>query len=273
METPRHGLRLGTCSWTAKGWEATFYGHDTRPAEYLSAYARRYTTVEIDATFYGTPKRDTVARWRDQTPEGFVFAVKAPKTVTHEKCLEGCAADMEAYLGTMALLAGRLGPVLLQFPYFAKARGVHVQEFLDRLGPFLETLPRGEPRFAVEVRNKTWLRPALFDLLRAHGVALALIDHPWMPRPDALFRHDGVVTADFVYIRWLGDRKGIEKLTTIWGEPVIDRARDLEEWIPPIKTLLDRKVQVFGYVNNHYSGHAPHDLELLLRELNPSGAV
>lgn len=273
MNTPADCLRLGTCSWTAKGWEETFYDPGARPGDYLSAYARHYTTVEIDATFYGIPRRDNVARWRDQVPEGFLFAAKVPQTVTHDKFLEDCAGDMEAFLDTMRTLGDKLGPILLQFPYFAKARGVILQEFLDRLGPFLETLPRGGTRFAVEVRNKTWLRPPLFDLLRAHDAALALIDHPWMPRPSLLFRDESVVTADFVYIRWLGDRKGIEKLTTVWREPVMDRVRDIEEWIPPIKALLDKKATVFGYVNNHYSGYAPHDADLLLRALTQSQAV
>ncbi|HNR29641.1 MAG TPA: DUF72 domain-containing protein, partial [Candidatus Hydrogenedentes bacterium] len=138
---------------------------------------------------------------------------------------------------------------------------------------FLDTLPQDGPQFAVEVRNKTWLRPPLFDLLRSHGVALALIDHPWMPRPGALFAQAAPVTADFTYIRWLGDRKGIEQLTTVWRETIVDRARDIEEWLPPIKALLERKVRVYGYVNNNYSGYAPHDVDGLLRALAPHAAT
>ncbi|HNT88338.1 MAG TPA: DUF72 domain-containing protein, partial [Candidatus Hydrogenedentes bacterium] len=237
-------LRLGTSSLTAKGWEQAFYSPGARPAEYLREYSRRYNTVEIDATFYGMPRRDTVKRWRDETPDDFVFAAKTPQTITHDRLLENCEADMAAFLDTLRLLENKLGPVLLQFPYFAKARGVDLPMFLDRLGPFLDTLPQDGPQFAVEVRNKTWLRPPLFDLLRSHGVALALIDHPWMPRPGALFAQAAPVTADFTYIRWLGDRKGIEQLTTVWRETIVDRARDIEEWLPPIKALLERKVRV-----------------------------
>lgn len=260
-------LRLGTSSWTAKGWEEAFYPAGARSADYIREYAKRFSTVEIDSSFYGTPKRDTVKRWRDQTPDGFVFAAKAPQTITHERFLEDCEEELETYLATMQLLGDRLGPLLFQFPYFAKARGVDLQQFIDRLAPFLELLPRDGFHFAVEIRNKTWLRPVLFDVLRARGIALALIDHPWMPRPAEWFRKESPVTAEFVYVRWLGDRKAIEEVTTVWKENVIDRKRDLESWVPPIQSVLESGVSVFGYVNNHYSGYAPSDVEFLAGRL------
>jgi uncharacterized protein YecE (DUF72 family) len=88
-----------------------------------------------------------------------------------------------------------------------------------------------------------------------------------MSRPDRLFHVEGLITAPFTYLRWLGDRAGMETLTKVWDKVVIDRASDLDEWVPHIKELLDRQVRVFGYVNNHYSGHAPENVAYLEQRL------
>jgi uncharacterized protein YecE (DUF72 family) len=163
----------------------------------------------------------------------------------------------------MDLLESRLGPIDFQFPYFAKKRQVTQNDFMKRLAPFLEHLPKDGRHYVVEVRNKTWIDRRLTDLLAEHGVTLALIDHPWMHRPGQLARTEGVASGGFAYIRWLGDRYAIEKITTTWGEHVMDRRTDLEEWVPLIRKMLDQQVAVFGYVNSHYSGYAPGDVELL----------
>ena len=266
MNNTHNLLRLGTCSWTAKGWEEVFYSPGCKSNDYLAEYGARFNAVEIDSTFYGLPKTDTVKRWRDITPEDFVFAAKCPQVITHEKLMENCEAERDAFLATLGLLGNKCGPLLFQFPYFAKARGITLQNFLDNLGPFLEGLPHDGQQYAVEVRNKAWIQSPLLNMLRAHDVALALIDHPWMAPPKQLFRSD-VVTGPFVYIRWLGDRKGIEKLTKVWKESVVPREVDLAAWIPSIKSLLDRGLRVYGFANNHYSGYAPNDVAILQRLL------
>ena len=256
-------IRLGTCSWGTTGWVGRVYAPGTPPAEFITQYAERFNTVEIDATFYAVPQTSTVDGWRDRTPDGFLFAAKAPQAITHEKFLVDCGGELNAFLKTLARLDRKLGPILLQFPYFARKTGVTQELFLERLVPFLDAAPLDEYSFVVEVRNKPWLNEALFEPLRERRVTLALIDHPWMPRPPALLAHDGLITGPMAYIRWLGERYGIEKITKTWGEPVIDRSRDLESWVPAIKAALDKQLPIFGYVNNHYSGHAPHDVALL----------
>jgi len=253
-------LRLGTCSWSTKDWVGLVYSPGTQPKDYIAEYARRFSTVEVDSTFYRVPAVSTIESWRSKTPNGFLFAAKAPQTITHEKLLEDCEDELATFLQRMSGLGDRLGPILFQFQYSAKRTGVTQDGFLERLTPFLELLPREGFQFVVEVRNKTWLNDRLFEVLRPRNVACALIDHPWMDRPEQLMSRAGIVTADFAYIRWLGDRRGIEKITTTWNESVIDRRSDVERWVPAIKDLLDRELQVFGYVNNHYSGHAPHDV-------------
>jgi uncharacterized protein YecE (DUF72 family) len=254
-------LRLGTSSWTAKGWEEVFYPPAIRDADRIAHYASHFPTVEVDATFYRIPSAAMVRNWAAKTPDGFVFAAKVPQTITHEKVLEHCEADMAAFLNAMGLLGPKLGPLLLQFGYFNKSSGVTRDVFLSRLDRFLATLPLKEVRFAVEIRNKAWFGGAYLDLLRTHGVCAALIDQSWMPPVEEQLRQGNVFTADFLYVRWLGDRKGIEEMTKTWTTRVIDRTEQMRAWVPPIKDALDRQMDVFGYVNNHYSGYAPADVQ------------
>lgn len=260
-------IRLGTSSWTAKGWLGSFYPSGTPQKDFLPEYAKHFDTVEIDSTFYAIPRRSAVEAWRDRTPPGFLFSAKAPQVITHEKFLEDCGDELRSFLDTIALLGDKLGPILFQFPYYAKRTGISQEEFVRRFTAFTTTLPANGFSFAVEVRNKQWLNEALLEPLAKHGISLALIDHPWMLGPDQLLAKSGILTGPFAYIRWLGDRKGIEKITTVWDKPVVDREPSLRSWAGQLQQLIVKGLEVRGYVNNHYSGHAPHDIETLKRLL------
>lgn len=254
-------LLIGTSSWTGDGWLGSFYPSGSKPAEYLSFYAQHFKTVEVDSTFYRTPAANTVKQWRDRTPDGFIFAAKVPRTITHEKVLVGAADDLKEFLAVMDLLGDRLGPLLLQFPYFNKQSFRGVGFFLEKLVPFLGDLPK-KYRWAVEIRNKSWLSEKFYSVLRQHGVALALVDHVWMPRPRDYFDLGDPITADFTYILWLGDRKGIEAQTMRWEKVILDRQDEMKEWFPFIDKILERRIQIMGYFNNHYAGFAPGSIEL-----------
>lgn len=249
-------LRVGTSAFTAAGWPGSFYPADLPAAEYLSYYAQHFDTVEVDSTFYRTPSTAMVRNWYARTPPGFLFSAKVPQTITHEKVLIDCADDLKAFLAVMELLGEKRGPLLLQFPYFNRQTFPTAETFLARLRPFLASLPR-DMRFALEIRNKNWLGPKLLDLLRQHRVALALIDHPWMPRPLEWLARGDPVTSDFIYVRWLGDRKTIEEKTKSWDKTIVDRQRDLEEWVEACRRFNQRSIAIFAYANNHYAGHAP----------------
>jgi uncharacterized protein YecE (DUF72 family) len=256
------GLRLGTSSWSSRDWEGVFYPAGTPQTRYLGVYAQRFRTVEVDATFYGPPAASTVDRWRASVPDGFLLAAKVPQSITHEKMLEGCEEEMRTFVEVMQRMGDRLGPLLLQFPFMPRDSAMTLDRFVGRLRPFLATLP-AELRLAVEVRNRTWLAAPLIETLRERQVALALIDHPWMPGPAQLMRMKiDLVTAPFAYVRWLGDRHGIERITRQWNRTIVDRGRETRAWMPLIRSLLSRKVAVFGYFNNHYAGHAPASIEL-----------
>ena len=237
------------------------YTKGTRPVDYIAEYARRYDTVEIDATFYGTPRLTTVTGWKSRTPETFIFSAKAPQIITHQKLLQDCGADLTEFLHTMDTLGPRLGPIVFQFPYFSRKYNIDEAEFLARLASFIRSLPKDGHQWVVEVRNKAWVNSRLLEVLHGGGVALALIDHPYMHRSEELLAIDGILTSPIVYIRLLGDRYGIEKITKTWGEHVIDREQDLARWAPAVKSILEKNHRVYTYVNSHYSGYAPGDVD------------
>jgi uncharacterized protein YecE (DUF72 family) len=254
-------IALGTSAFTAAGWEGTFYPAGMKPAEYLQHYATRFRTVEVDSTFYGTPPATRVRNWYDKTPPDFVFAAKVPQVITHDKALLDCDAEFTEFVKTMELLGEKLGPLLLQFGFFDSSVFKNGKEFLARLTPFLQKLPK-DHRFAVEIRNKTWLDARFLDTLREHRVALALIDQSWMPRPWEMKKNLDLITTDFAYVRWLGDRKGIEAVTKTWDQTVVDRREDLLHWVKILRDLAKRDLKVYAYANNHYAGNGPGTVKL-----------
>ncbi len=259
-------LRLGTSSWSVDSWVGVFYPAGTQPSQYLSHYAQKYDCVEIDNTFYRIPSTSMVRKWREDTPAGFVFAAKVPRAITHEKVLQNCQQDLADFLKAMEALGEKLGPLLLQFPYFNKTAFASADDFLARLEPFLKSLPTGL-KWALEIRNKWWINRRLLQLLRERQVAFALIDQSWMPRIGEVLKKHDPDTADFVYLRWLGDRKGIEAITTSWDKVVVDHTANLQEWVSPVQNWLQKARTVYGFFNNHYAGHAPASLDLFRQML------
>jgi uncharacterized protein YecE (DUF72 family) len=189
--------------------------------------------------------------------------VKVPQIITHEKVLAGCESEFDEFVQTMSLLGGKLGPMVFQFPSFDRWKFPTQDHFLAVLIPFLKKLP-AHHKFVVEIRNKKWLDTKFVDVLREHNVALALTDTSFMPRPWELKEKLDMVTADFLYVRLLGDRKGIEKQTTTWDKVIVDRTNDLMEWVKLMRLwTLERKFKrAFLFANNHYQGYAPATVEL-----------
>jgi uncharacterized protein YecE (DUF72 family) len=237
-------LLLGTQGFAFDDWVGPFYPPGTPRQAYLEEYARHFSTVEIDATFYGAPRPEVVHGWRERTPPPFTFAAKFPKTITHDQKLNGADGAAEAFVATMQALGEKLGVLTLQFAFD------FTPEFSGRLDSFLTRLPPG-PRYAVEVRNRRWLTPTLRDLLSRHNAALVLQDLYYMPRMDW-------ITADFTVIRWLGRRSDIEKFDRIQ----IDRTKEMIRWAERVRAFLDAGVDVYGYFNNHFAGHSPGSVRL-----------
>jgi len=257
------GILLGTSSFTASGWEGSFYPKGMRSADYLTFYAAQFATVEIDSTFYGCPSARTVNNWAARTPEDFIFCVKIPQTITHEKVLVDCDSEFEEFVKTMDILGPKLGPMVFQFPPFDRWKFPKQESFLTVLIPFLKKLP-ADHKFVVEIRNKNWLDARFTDVLREHNVALALTDTSFVPRPWEMKEKFDMITADFAYVRWLGDRHGIEKMTQTWDKAVVDRTDDLKHWVDVLKELVfNKKIRkVFAFANNHYAGFGPGTVKM-----------
>jgi len=262
-------LRLGTSAFTAAGWDGSFYPAGLAAKDYLSFYAQHFDTVEVDSTYYRLPTPRITRAWYDKTPKGFLFSLKVTQTITHERVLVDADDEMKKFLAGVEPLAEKLGPLLFQFPYFNRKAFPGIEGFLERLRPFLKKLPAGF-QFALEVRNKNWLGPQLSEVLRDRGVALTLIDHPWMPPPAEWLRRAHPFTAAFTYLRWLGDRKGIEEETTTWDKVIVNRRRELSEWVTLCREFARRRINIFAFANNHYAGHAPATVRLF-RELWEKG--
>src|SRR6266704_5141232 len=147
-----------------------------------------------------------------------MWSTTFPQTITHEKALVDCDSEFEEFVKTMDILGPKLGPMVFQFPFFDRWKFPKQDDFLAVLTPFLKKLPANH-KFAIEIRNKKWLDARFADVLREHNVAFALSNTSFMPRPWEMKEKFDMITADFAYVRWIGDRKGrkgIEKQTTTW---------------------------------------------------------
>jgi len=134
-------LRLGTSSWSSEDWVGTFYPPGTKSSDFLGVYAQHFDTVEVDSTYYRIPAESMVRNWRARTPPGFTFAAKFPQVITREKVMQDCREELANFLRTMSLLEDRLGPLLLQFPYFNKKAFPSPRIFLRASLPFWRSCP------------------------------------------------------------------------------------------------------------------------------------
>jgi uncharacterized protein YecE (DUF72 family) len=251
-------LRLGTQGWNYDAWVGPFFPLGTRPADFLSVYSRAFDTVEVDSTFYAIPPSKTIRGWHDRTPPGFVFSLKMPQEITHERKLVNATDVAEQFYDRARELGEKLGPVLLQLsPDFGPSE-------LPSLAQFLPTLPR-DIKFAIEFRQRAWLTDDVLALLAEHAVALTLTDARWVPRKQMLALA-ARPTAGFTYVRWMGGNRDIVDYSRIQ----IDRSRELEEWAGALQTLAKVGVRVFGYMNNLFAGHSPQSARELQRLLGQS---
>jgi uncharacterized protein YecE (DUF72 family) len=210
-----------------------------------------FDTVEIDATFYHPPRASIVRSWDRNTPAGFRFAAKVPQGITHTARLARVGEQMEDFVRALEPLGEKLGPLLVQMPAeFTRDPGA--EGLLDR---FLAAAP-GAVRLAVEFRHESWHAPPVRELLRRRRAALAWTEWRALPRVTE-------VTADFLYLRWLGDRREIARYDRVQ----IDRSASFDAWGRDLERALPRVREVFGYFNNHWAGHSPASAAEMKRRL------
>ncbi|HVY58495.1 MAG TPA: DUF72 domain-containing protein [Xanthobacteraceae bacterium] len=235
-ETPAPRVFIGTSGWTYDGWRGPFYPQDVRKKDWLRYYGTHFSTTEVNGSFYRTPGLDTVRTWRDQTPDGFLFAWKASKFITHWKRLSDKSRNSIALMQTrLKALGPKVGPVLFQLPpQFTANR--------ERLASFLKLLPKTYD-YAFEFRHESWYESDILDLLRACGISLCLSDHHDAPAP-------WTVTARHVYVRGHGPGGAYKGR---YAEATLRRwARDIVRWSREGRT-------VYCYFDNDQKSAAPKD--------------
>lgn len=243
-------IRVGTSGWSYKEWEGVFYPKGEKNK--LTYYSKFFDTVEIDSSFYAYPKKAMIQGCVRATPERFLFTAKVPKLITHDKKLEqekGVTKDLNRFLHEIRPLmdSRKLGALLLQMPpSFEYGTGY------GRLERFFEVLP-DDVRFAIEFRNKSWLRPETWELLRKFGVANTIVDEPLLP-PDT------VVTTDFSFIRFHGHGKA-----PWYNYRYSDK--EIKEWAPKVKKVAASTTYAYTYYNNHFRGNAPENALKMLKAL------
>lgn len=247
--------RIGCMGWNYDAWVGPFYPVGTRAADFLSVYARAFDTVEVDSTFYAVPPVKTVRGWADRVHPDFVFSLKLPQEITHERRFRHATDVLAEFSDSARELGRQLGPILIQLgPDFAPNE-------LPALAAFFRHLPR-DLRFAVEFRHRGWIHDGVIAVLADHGVALVLTDARWIPRKTMLALAERP-TADFAYIRLLGPNRDIVDYSRIQ----VDRSREIDAWFVALQQLTAKTQSVYTYVNNHFSGHAPETARQLQRKL------
>jgi uncharacterized protein YecE (DUF72 family) len=246
-------IRIGTQGWNYDAWVGPFYPVGTHQAEFLTIYARAFDTVEVDSTFYAIPPAKTVRGWADRTPKDFIFALKLPQEITHEKRFRDVDDIAKLFFDRARELGDRLGPILIQLgPDFELGE-------LPALARFLPTLP-ADIRFAVEFRRRAWINDGVLALLADHRVALALTDGRWIPRKQMLALATRPTTT-FLYVRLMGPSREIVDYSRVQ----MDRTNELELWSGVLWPAAEQGRAVYVYVNNHFTGHAPASARELQR--------
>jgi uncharacterized protein YecE (DUF72 family) len=238
-------IRIGCSGWNYAHWRnGVFYPPRLPASRWLDFYAEHFDTVEVNATFYRLPKREAVANWVEQSPPGFLFAVKASRYLTHIKRLLDTGEGVRRFYERIEPLVDspKLGPVLWQLPG-------NFQRDDERLVAALARLPPG--RHCFEFRHESWFVEETYELLRRHGVALVIGDTPTRPFQTREW------TADWTFLRFHGGWEVQER-----GNYTDAELRDWAEWINTSHSRGD----VFAYFNNDWEGFAPRNA-IRLREL------
>ncbi len=252
-------ILIGTSGYSYKDWNGVFYPEATRPEEMLSAYARRFSTVELNFSYYCQPEARQLEKMaeavRGVNPQ-FTFAVKAHQSLTH-KIGPDWRDEAARFREGVASLQGRavLGAVLVQFPHSFHYT-IQNRRHLDALLNRLDGLP-----CACEFRSPEWLRERVYEGLRSRQAALVAVDEPEL---EGLLPPVAVPTGEFAYVRFHGRNKdnwwrgdNASRYDYLYSDD------ELREWTPRIQALLQSVRHIFLYFNNHWRGQAPRNAEML----------
>lgn len=249
-------MALGMQGWDHPNWIGDWYAPSLDSAARLGEYAKRFSSVEVDDTFYGIPPEPVVRHWRDSVPADFSFALKTPQQVTHERRFSDHRSLLKRFLDRASLLEDKLGPILL----IAPPSFDHVELNRASLRSFVEQLPAGF-RWALELKHAGWFTTELHDLLASKNVALVLGESRWIRR-SSLLDQTKSPTADFAYLRWNNKPTSQESVTNPEG-----RGQVSANWSKTLEELSTVVNAVYGYFNINAFGNGLLSLEELRRAL------
>ena len=211
----------------------------------LEIYSQIFDTIEVDSSFYAIPPSSTLENWLNKTPENFIFSLKMPQAITHERFLHSDSFEiLEEFCERIRLLREKLGLVLIQTPPNLEASKTNAQN----LRKFLAQLPK-DIRFSIEFRNREWMVEWTFQELKKNQVSLCLVEGEWIPR-DLMFQTIAKPTADFTYVRFMGERD-----LQHFDKVVRPQFSNLQMWKEELDKL--QTAENFIYFSNFYEGHAP----------------
>ena len=257
---------VGTCGFSYRDWVGPFYPLGMKSADMLVYYARRFTAVEIDSTYYAIPKPHLFERMAARTPAAFTFTVKAPGSVTHVPAdAQPVATEVDAFLECLQPLiaSGKLGAVLAQFPHSFRPNEAGDRR-LEELRAWWPGLP-----IVCEFRHRDWQRHDVLERLRELGLGWCNVDEPQF---SSLMRPSAEVTSSIGYVRfhgrnyekwWRQERESHERYSYQYGE------QELETWIPRIADVAGQTEKTFVFFNNHHLGRAAGNATQMRRLLTP----
>lgn len=270
---------FGSCSWKFPSWEKLVYS-SKQPQNFLSEYAQKYSSVEIDQWFwslgsssYGLPDRATVKEYDAATPSDFRFTIKCPNALTSVYAYRAgnkpnaWFLDPEVFLqflDRIEPLIPKTGLLMFQFEYLNREKMEGRRVFVEKLLAFFDALPKGLP-YALEIRNPKWLDSSWFRFLQATKLAPVLLQGYWMDDLSTLLQQSGTVLGPLACIRLHGeDRKGMEKATgEDWSQIVSPKDAELERLVSLLDRVIRSETVLFINVNNHYEGSSPRTIDKL----------
>ncbi|GAO38970.1 hypothetical protein SCH01S_23_00100 [Sphingomonas changbaiensis NBRC 104936] len=241
-------IRIGCSGWNYRHWRGDFYPEGVPVKRWFAHYAQAFDTVEINASFYRRPTAETFAKWREQAPEGFCYAVKAPRFITHMRKLKECEESIAEFLARARHLRPALGPILYQLP-------PNWRFDRERLESFLALLPR-DLTHVFEFREPSWLADEVLAILDAAGVGFCAHDFPGLATQRA-------ATGNTAYVRFHGTSG------KYWGRYSKEALRDWADWM---RGQEAEGRAVWAYFNNDIHAHAIADATALKVQIGRDAA-
>ncbi|HKZ98139.1 MAG TPA: DUF72 domain-containing protein [Thermoplasmata archaeon] len=239
MSDLKDKLRVGCSGWGYDDWLGGFYPPGTPKSDYLKLYSGVFDIVEVDSSFYRTPGPAMTKGWHKTTPPGFTFALKMPKRITHEKKLKGVEENLGWFYASAKELREKCGPLVAQLP-----PSIKYDSHWTLMQAFVGSLDMKYPH-AIEFRHKSWFREDVYGLLRDKGVAMVWTENQYLRSPAA-------VTADYAYLRMVGDRE-----ITKFHETQKDKSAEMRAWYKELDQAADSVKGAMVFFNNHYAGFGP----------------